>query len=156
MELLLENDVQTRQAGARLATCLQELQQGAVVYLQGDLGAGKTTFSQGLIASLGHSGPVKSPTYTLVEPYEISGRKVLHFDLYRLGDPEELEFLGVRDYFQSENICLIEWPIKGEGYLAKPDIVVELQAVPGGRQMTLAGVSAFGNKVLARYRQANV
>src|SRR5690606_7116329 len=118
VQLFLSDEAETRKAGEVLGGLLQN---GGVVYLEGSLGAGKTTFCKGIIAAFGYSGLVKSPTYTLVEEYEINNKKIYHFDLYRLGDAEELEFLGVRDYFQKQNICLIEWPEKGLGYLASAD-----------------------------------
>jgi tRNA threonylcarbamoyladenosine biosynthesis protein TsaE len=120
-----------------------------VIYLVGPLGAGKTTFARGFLRGLGYTGVVKSPTYTLVEPYSFaSDLTCYHFDLYRLADPEELEFTGVRDYFNASSICLIEWPEKAEGYLAAADMVCQLEHHERGRKMKLSACSIKGEQLM--------
>lgn len=107
---------------------------GLVVYLEGDLGAGKTTLARGWLAGMGHAGRVKSPTYTLLEPYALpSGGALTHMDLYRVADPEELEFLGLRDLAGSNQWLLIEWPEKGARHLPLPDLEIRIGFEGTGR-----------------------
>lgn len=136
-----EGDAAMEALGAAIGEAVQGR---GVIYLQGDLGAGKTTLSRGLIRGRGHGGAVKSPTFTLVEPYELATGAVYHFDLYRLLDPEELEFLGVRDYFIPESLCLVEWPDKGKGVLPTADLTITISPKGPGRQLQIEGHSPRG------------
>jgi len=124
---------------------------GLVIHLEGTLGMGKTTLSRGLIQGLGYKGTVKSPTYTLVEPYELESCTAYHFDLYRLADPEELEFMGVRDYFVDTAVCLIEWPEKGGGILPPADVVIEITPWEQGRQLTCHSYTPRGEMAIGQW-----
>ncbi|NNA57411.1 tRNA (adenosine(37)-N6)-threonylcarbamoyltransferase complex ATPase subunit type 1 TsaE [Pseudomonas koreensis] len=127
--------------GARIARVTQG---HGLIFLEGNLGMGKTTLSRGIIRGLGHVGAVKSPTFTLVEPYEIGDMRAFHFDLYRLVDPEELEFLGIRDYFEDDALCLIEWPDKGAGFLPKPDLTITISPQDSGRSLKILSQGSRG------------
>ena len=151
LELALPDAAATEALGRRLAAALAR-EGGLVVYLSGELGAGKSTLVRGLLRGLGHRGPVRSPTYTLVEPYEALARgPAYHFDLYRLGDPEELEFIGIRDFLEEgPTLLLIEWPERGAGWLPPADVAVQLAHAATARRATLFALSPRGAELLAR------
>ncbi len=132
--------------GARLARVSAEA--GLVVHLHGDLGAGKTTLVRGFLRGLGHQGNVRSPTYTLVEPYDFPQRRVYHLDLYRLGDAEELEWIGLRDLLDGSSVVLIEWPERGLGVLPPADLEIQIEYRDSGRQVVLIGLSPAGERTV--------
>lgn len=146
--LFLADEQASVDAGRRFGLALSP---GAVVYLHGELGAGKTTLCRGILAAFGYEGPVKSPTYTLVEPYALVECTINHFDLYRLGDPEELDLIGIRDYFDDQQICLVEWPDRGQGYLPEPDITLSLAYSAQGRQLSWRHFSKLGAQIIGRF-----
>ncbi len=151
---ILADELATIAMGKQLADIVKkELKQGVVVFLNGDLGAGKTTLTRGFVQGMGHIGHVKSPTYTLVEPYDLPDWQVYHFDLYRLADPEELEYMGIRDYFNSNSCSFIEWPEKGQGMLPEPDVSIDLAYLDEQRQISLQAKSALGERLLSYIEQ---
>ena len=153
--LVLPDPDSTVRAGRRLAGALraQERERGGMrratsLHLSGSLGAGKTTLVRGLMRGLGHRGPVRSPTYTLLEPYEMEGFSVYHFDLYRLADAWELEDFGARDYFHECALCVVEWPERGEGALPLPDLVLDFRVFGDGRLLLGKATSREGRRLL--------
>ena len=147
MELTVATAADMEALGGRLARACGA---GCTIHLRGELGTGKTTLVRGFLHSLGQRGTVKSPTYTLVEPYELGGRHIYHFDLYRLSDPEELEFLGVRDYVSPDAVCLIEWPERGGALLPPADLVVDISYQDTARRVRLSPVTDRGRGIIQR------
>lgn len=125
-----------------------------VIYLRGDLGAGKTTFARSLIRALGYPGRVKSPSYGLLESYDIGDLRVLHLDLYRVGDPAELDFLALRDLFDQHSILLVEWPERGEGTLPAPDLVMHFAEAPESRFVQLSSRTPAGASLSHAVRES--
>ena len=130
--------------GAMLACFLRG---EGVIHLSGGLGAGKTTLCRGILRAMGHLGAVKSPTFTLVEPYQISGSEVYHFDLYRLADPSELDYIGIDEYFGKNKLCLIEWPEKAIGYLPQHDLDITIDVLGEKRIIDVRSNSQSGEKI---------
>lgn len=137
----LDDEAATAAFGAALARVLAA-RSGAVIYLYGDLGAGKTTLARGVLRGCGVEGAIRSPTYTLLEPYSVAGRELLHMDLYRLRDPEELHQLGLVDYPPERTLWLVEWPQRGAGVLPPADISIAMSVAGNGRNIELTGLSA--------------
>ncbi len=130
-------------------TVARHLNSSFIMLLKGDLGVGKTTFARSFIQASGFDGVVKSPTYTLVEPYPIShNRLCYHFDLYRLAEPEELEFIGARDYFNNNDVCLVEWPEKAEGFLPAADWICVFSYYNQGRNLVISALTEKGKKLM--------
>jgi len=135
-------DLDASQELARALT--KHLLPGTILYLEGDLGAGKTTLVRAMLDSLGYNGKAKSPTFTLVEPYNFLQFDLYHFDLYRLGDPSELDFIGFRDYINDNSVCIFEWADKGEGVIPKPDLVIKLDFAGEGRTAEIRSFTERG------------
>lgn len=147
MQVQLDNE----EAQVAFGEVLGHVLQGrGLVYLEGELGAGKTTLTRGILRAYGHQGAVKSPTYTLIEPYELGCQRLYHLDLYRLADPEELEFIGGRDVLADDALSIIEWPSRGEGWLPAPDLRLFLTVATHGRLVSLVADSDQGRHMLAR------
>lgn len=147
----LQDETQTDALGTALSKVLAP---GLVIYLHGDLGAGKTALTRALLHAAGHTGRVKSPTYTLAEPYEVTIDQqpvtMTHFDLYRMSEPEEFLEAGFREHFNAQSICIVEWPEKGAPVLPEPDINVTFTVSRSGRDVELRALSDKGNQCLAR------
>ncbi len=149
VEGFLADEAATLQLGQQLAPCLQG---GLQLQLHGDLGAGKTTFTRGLLRGLGHPGRVKSPTYTLVESYPLPAMTVHHFDLYRFSEPREWYDAGFSDYQANDTLCIVEWPQKAAGILPPPDLTLELGVADEGRNYRLTAHSETGSACLSRFQ----
>jgi tRNA threonylcarbamoyladenosine biosynthesis protein TsaE len=143
----LAGETATRALGAALAPGLRA---GMVIFLHGELGAGKTTFARGVLGALGVTDRVKSPTYTLVEPYTVSSLYLYHFDFYRLKYPDEWVDAGLREHFNGDAICLVEWPEKAAGQLPTPDVTIEMAVTGNGRSITLSAETEAGRNCLMR------
>ena len=143
-EARLKNEGETIRFGMILGEFLLG---GGRVYIKGSLGAGKTTLCRGVLRTFGFSGAVKSPTFTLIEPYELSSGTIYHFDLYRLSDPDELEYIGLDEYFQHGNLCLVEWPEQAGQKLPAADLEIELILKDKARQIILKPKSSKGKDI---------
>lgn len=139
--------------GARLAAVLRAWPDGLGVALRGELGAGKTALARAVLRALGHTGAVVSPSYTLVEPYALAGRTLYHLDLYRLADPEELEFIGVRDIDAERDWLFVEWAGRGEGFLPPLDVVITLEYADTGRRAQIEACTARGERFVAAFEK---
>lgn len=152
MSVFLPDEPATTGLAAHVAQALPTDYRGWLLLLQGELGAGKSTFARGLLRSLGHDGAVPSPTYTLVEPYDLPGGAIYHVDLYRVSDPEELRFLGFDEL--DLGLRLVEWPDRVAGLSDSADVGILLEYQDGGRRATLTGLSARGAAVVSALERA--
>lgn len=141
----------TEALGGRLARLVPA---GCIIHLRGELGTGKTTLVRGFLRALGFQGPVRSPTYTLIEPYTVDNSQVLHCDLYRLTDPTELEYLGLRDFIDEQHILLVEWPEYGAAMTPAADLDMRLRHAGSHRSCELNAQSAQGEALLRKLSTA--
>ncbi|NNM82084.1 MAG: tRNA (adenosine(37)-N6)-threonylcarbamoyltransferase complex ATPase subunit type 1 TsaE [Burkholderiales bacterium] len=153
LNLHLASEKDTEALGATIARTLRP---GLAIFLEGDLGAGKTALARSIIRALGHEGKVKSPTYTLVELYTISGLNLYHFDLYRFEDPDEWNESGFREYFNPESIVMVEWPEKGGAFLPTPDIRIVLGVEGEGRRAEIEATSETGSRCLTALKSGSL
>lgn len=151
IELPLDSEEAQDAFGRRLA---MQLQAPLIVLLKGDLGTGKTTLVRGILRGLGHSGSVRSPTYALLEPYRLGGKDVFHLDLYRLGDPRELEYVALRDLLGKDSLLFVEWPERAAGTLPAPDLDIAFDYARSGRILRLEARTPAGELVLTRLAAA--
>jgi len=143
----LPDEAATLALGNRLAFVIEP---GLYIALSGNLGSGKTTLTRGILRGLGYPGKVKSPTYTLVELYNLSKLDLYHFDFYRFNDPQEWLDAGFRDHFEPRNVCLVEWPERAQGLLPPADMTIELSEEAGGRRVRIAAETEHGKRCLDR------
>lgn len=149
----MRDEAATVQLGRQLAQVLADVP-GAVLFLEGELGAGKTCLARAVLHGLGVEGPVRSPSYTLVEPYELGERRLLHIDLYRIAGAEEIEQLGLGDFPPQETLWLVEWPSRGAAHLPPPDLALRLWPERSGRAAQLQARSSLGEAVLSQLEAA--
>ena len=145
VERLVASVAEMEALGAKLAT---QVGNARLVNIHGPLGAGKTTLVRGMLHGLGHAGAVKSPTFTLVEPYTFGNLHFYHFDLYRLNDPGELEFLGMRDYLDGNGVCVVEWAERAQGVLPSPDVDIMIEPTETGRMVRIMTLTPQGDVLL--------
>ena len=144
IEIVVDNEIAMLVLGRHLAELLKG---SGSVFISGELGAGKTTLCRGMLHAMGHIGAVKSPTFTLVEPYEIGGIEVSHFDFYRLSDPGELDYIGIDEYFTRKGLCLVEWPEKADGHLPEGDLEITIDVWGEKRNISIQSMSVDGETV---------
>lgn len=144
--MIICSEQEMKAFGAKL---IQQSPSPGIITLQGDLGTGKTTIVRGALEACGLTGGVRSPTYTLVEYYQLPGFCIAHFDLYRLGDPEELEYLGYRDYLQPDTWCFIEWPERAEGYLHQIGLEIGIQYQSECRKLEAESTNSWGKQIIS-------
>jgi tRNA threonylcarbamoyladenosine biosynthesis protein TsaE len=146
LKVALATETEMHLLAAQLA---ERVKGGAILFLYGELGVGKTTFTRGLLHHLGHHAKVKSPTYALVEPYEIEGQLIFHFDFYRVQDANELKELGIHEYFSASSICIVEWPQNALTQLPTPDVICYFDFAVQGRVVRMQAHSKRGEKILS-------